>query len=64
MPVSTIIHKATPEIDSIIAEHFYQLCLDNNVSADMICDDWMDITPKFIQQARQEAKISGFCSSS
>ena len=55
-----IIHQATPEIDSIIAKHFYQLWLDNNVSADIIRDDWLDITLKFIQQARQEAKFQAF----
>lgn len=54
------IYRATPEVDDIIAKHFYQLWLDNNVSADMICDDWMDLTLRFIQQARQEAKFQAF----
>ena len=60
MPVCTIIHQATPEIDSIIAKHFYQLWLDNNVSSDLICEDWLNITLKFIQQARQEQKFQAF----
>ena len=54
------IYQATPELDSIIAKHFYQLWLDNNVSADMICEDWLDITLEFIQQARQKAKFQAF----
>ena len=60
MPVSTIIHKATPKIDSIIAEHFYQLWMDNKVSSDSIRDDWLNVTLKFIQQARQEQKFQAF----
>ena len=55
-----IIQEATPEMDKIIAEHFYQLWLDNNVAADLIDDDWLDMTLKFIQQARQEAKFQAF----
>ncbi|MGF1588468.1 MAG: GNAT family N-acetyltransferase [Pleurocapsa sp.] len=61
MPVSkAVIDCATPEIDSVIAEHFYQLWLDNNVSANLIRDDWLDVTLKFIQQARQELKFQAF----
>lgn len=54
------IYQATPKIDSIIAKHFYQLWLDNNVSEDLIRDNWLDITLKFIQQARQEQKFQAF----
>lgn len=55
-----VINCATPEIDSVIAEHFYQLWLDNNVSPNLIRDDWLDVTLKFIQQARQELKFQAF----
>ena len=55
-----IINQATPEMDQIIAEHFYQLWLDNNVSEDLICDDWLNTTLKFIQHARQELKFQAF----
>lgn len=55
-----IIQQATPEMDSIIAEHFYRLWLDNNVSADLIRSDWLDVTLKFIQHARQELKFQAF----
>lgn len=57
---SIIIHQATPEIDSIIAQHFYQLWLDNNISPDVMRDDWLDVFFKFIQQARQELKFKAF----
>ncbi len=54
------INQANPEMDQIIAEHFYQLWLDNNVPEDLIDDDWLDITLKFIQHARQELKFQAF----
>ena len=57
---NVIIAPATPEIDRLIAEHFYQLWLDNDVTADLIRDDWQDWTQKFIQQARQELKFQAF----
>lgn len=55
-----IIHQATPEMDNIIAEHYYQLWLDNNVSPDLIRSDWLDVTLKFIKQARQELNFQAF----
>lgn len=58
--MSIIINQATIAMDQIIAEHFYQLWLDNNVSEDSIYDDWLDITLKFIQHARQELKFQAF----
>ncbi|HEY9770445.1 MAG TPA: GNAT family N-acetyltransferase [Coleofasciculaceae cyanobacterium] len=48
-----VIDCATPKIDSVIAEHFYQLWLDNNISSTLIRNDWLDVTLKFIQQARE-----------
>ncbi len=60
MSSKVIIQQATPKMDQIIAEHFYQLWLDNNVAADLIDDDWLEVTLKFIQQARQEAKFQAF----
>lgn len=52
--------SATPEHDPIIARHFYQLWLDNDVEPDAICADWSNITLKFIQQARRELKFQAF----
>jgi ribosomal protein S18 acetylase RimI-like enzyme len=61
MSISQVnIYPATPTMDKIIAEHFYQLWLDNHVEADLIRSDWLDVTLKFIQQARQELKFQAF----
>jgi ribosomal protein S18 acetylase RimI-like enzyme len=57
---STIISPATPEHDSIIAHHFHQLWLDNDIKEELILDDWLDITLEFIQKARQELKFQAF----
>ena len=54
------IKPATPSLDRIIAQHFYQLWLDNHVSKELIDHNWLDITLKFIQQARQELKFQAF----
>lgn len=58
--VRVVIQPSDAELDHIIAEHFYQLWLDNHVSPEMIYDDWLDITLKFIHHARQELKFQGF----
>ena len=53
MPNSEIaIAKSLPKNDVTIAHHFYQLWLDNEVSADSLREDWLEITLEFIQQAR------------
>jgi GNAT superfamily N-acetyltransferase len=54
------IREATQDEDSLIAKHFYQLWIDNNVSSDSIKSDWLDITIKFINQARQELYYKAF----
>ena len=54
------ITQSLPENDIIIAKHFYQLWLDNNVSPDSLRDDWLDITLEFIEQARQEFSFQAF----
>ena len=61
MSDSTIaITLAKPEHDVAIARHFYQLWLDNGVSADALCDDWLSLTVKFIQNARRDLKFQAF----
>ena len=55
----TIVSASTTE-DSLIAQHFYQLWLDNNVNPDFIDDDWLQTTLKFIAQARQELSFQAF----
>lgn len=54
------INPATSAMDKIIAEHFYQLWLDNGVTPDLMRDDWLDVTLKFIYKARQELKFQTF----
>lgn len=46
--------------DSILAEHFYQLWLDNKVTPDSIEDDWLEMTLGFIAKARQELSFQAF----
>ncbi|AFZ34408.1 GCN5-related N-acetyltransferase [Stanieria cyanosphaera PCC 7437] len=52
--------KATNQEDCVIAQHFYQLWLDNEVSPDLIRDDWLEVTLKFIDHARQELLFQAF----
>lgn len=52
--------EAFPHEDSLIAEHFYQMWLDNEVSANSIQADWLNITLEFIKHARQELAYKAF----
>jgi len=54
------IARANPEQDIIVARHFYQLWLDNHVPPDLIRDDWLHTTVKFIQNARRELQFQAF----
>jgi ribosomal protein S18 acetylase RimI-like enzyme len=58
--VAVTIVQALPENDFTIAQHFYQLWLDNGISEDSIRDDWLEITLKFIKQARSEVAFQAF----
>ncbi len=44
----------------VIAQHFYQLWLDNKVTADSISDDWLEITLEFIAKAKQDLYFQSF----
>lgn len=55
-----MLRKATNQEDLVIAQHFYQLWLDNEVSPDSIRDDWLEVTLQFIHQARQELSFQAF----
>jgi ribosomal protein S18 acetylase RimI-like enzyme len=48
------IREASLQEDLIIAQHFYQLWIDNEVPTESIKSDWSDLTIQFISQARQE----------
>ena len=55
----TIVPALSAE-DSIVARHFYQLWLDNNIESNSIQDDWLEITLEFIAKARQELSFQAF----
>lgn len=54
------IREASPDEDSLIAKHFYQLWRDNDVPAESIRSDWLDITIQFISYARRELDYKAF----
>lgn len=58
--LNTLIREAILPEDDLIAQHFYQLWLDNDVSSDKILTDWLDITLQFINNARQELAFKSF----
>jgi GNAT superfamily N-acetyltransferase len=54
------IRKATISEDNLIAQHFYQLWLDNKIDPHVIRSDWLEETIKFITQARQNLAYQAF----
>lgn len=54
------IRAATPEEDSLIAHHFYQMWLDNQIAESAIAPDWLEVTLQFIQEARQTLRYQAF----
>lgn len=48
-----ILRVATSEEDSLIAEHFFRMWLDNGVSEDAVAGEWHDITRDYIKEARR-----------
>ena len=60
---SLIITIASSSDASLIAQHFYQLWLDNNVAPEQIDDDWLQKTLEFITKARQELSFQAFLGS-
>lgn len=60
MNLNIHVREASPQEDSLIAEHFYQMWLDNEVPADSIEADWLNITRQFIEQARQQLFYKAF----
>lgn len=49
--------------DSLIAEHFYRLWLDNGVSPDSIDADWQQKTVNFIVEARKNLSFKAYIAS-
>lgn len=54
------VREATPEEDSLIAEHFYQMWQDIGVPDDAINPNWLEITLQFIEQARRDLFYKAF----
>ncbi len=54
------LREATPQEDSLIAKHFYQMWRDNQVPDDAIESDWLNITLQFIEQARRDLFYKAF----
>ncbi len=54
------IREANKQEDSLIARHFYQLWRDNHVPPQSIQYNWLEITLKFIERARQELGYKAF----
>lgn len=54
------IRAATSEEDGLIARHFYQMWLDNQIAESAIATNWLEITLQFIDQARQTLSYQAF----
>jgi GNAT superfamily N-acetyltransferase len=54
------IRAAIPEDDALIAHHFYQMWLDNQIAENAIADDWLETTLQFIEQSRQTLSYQAF----
>jgi ribosomal protein S18 acetylase RimI-like enzyme len=54
------IKEATTSEDLLIAKHFYQLWLDNEITPNSIRIDWLELTVKFIAKAHQELFFKAF----
>lgn len=57
---ATQVRPSTPEEDSLIAKHFYQMWLDLDVPETAIEPDWLNIMLKYIEQARQTLHYQAF----
>ncbi|MEC4815807.1 MAG: GNAT family N-acetyltransferase [Scytonema sp. PMC 1069.18] len=58
--LSSTIREATAQEDGLIARHFYQMWLDIGLCDDALNPDWLNITLKFIEQARRDLSYQGF----
>jgi len=60
IPGNIRIRESSSLDDSLIAEHFYQMWRDNDVSTQSIRSNWLDITLQFIDRARRELGYQAF----
>jgi GNAT superfamily N-acetyltransferase len=54
------IRAATPDEDSLIAQHFYQLWRDNEVSENLIEANWREIVLQFLDRARRDLQYKAW----
>jgi ribosomal protein S18 acetylase RimI-like enzyme len=54
------LREATTQDDWIIAKHFYQLWLDNDIPPESIKENWEETTLDFIKMARQQLSYKAF----
>lgn len=52
--------QARVDEDSLIAEHFYYMWRDNEIPAEGIITEWLDVTVQFISRVRQELSYQAF----
>jgi GNAT superfamily N-acetyltransferase len=60
MNPSVEIRPAHLEEEALIADHFYQMWLDNAITPEMLIADWRAEVIRFIQQARRELAYQAF----
>lgn len=60
MPEQITIREATPQEDTVIAKHFYQMWQDIGVPEQAIESDWLNITLLFIEQVRRDFSYKAF----
>ena len=61
--INLTIKPASLSNDRLIAQHFYQLWLDNNLTSAQIDRNWLQTTLEFIAKARQELLFQAFVAS-
>lgn len=54
------VRAATLAEEPLVAHHFYQMWLDNQIAKEVIAIDWLDIILQFIHQARQTLGYQAF----
>ena len=54
------IRETTISEDYLLAQHFYKLWLDNNVTPNSIRADWLEVTIEFIAKAGQDLSFQAF----
>lgn len=57
---SMMIRSTTSADDSLIAQHFYQMWLDNQVPPEQIRSDWQSVMLEFLTTARETLGYQGF----